>query len=64
MQERSCISARADHHPVPPGVQPGHRRLAGGGASMFDFLGMPEGIENIELDHPARQQFPRAAELD
>jgi prevent-host-death family protein len=40
-----------------------YQRLAGNQASLIDQLGLPPGIEDVELDIPAMQEPARAADF-
>lgn len=41
-----------------------YQRLTGGGVTILDLLGLPEGAEDIELDLPDRSDHAQGADLD
>jgi prevent-host-death family protein len=40
-----------------------YQRITGGGDNIVDRLGLPEGIENVELEIPPFREPPRPADL-
>lgn len=41
-----------------------YQQLAGGEGSIIDRLGLPEGVEDVELEIPRRKERARPADLD